>query len=334
MISQNNCKNLQQTAAVAHQIARAATLYGVTEIIVYNTDISTGAAEEKQQTKANEDAQLLLELLRYFVTPSYLRKSVLDSKIEEKIDRVAKKLPKLSRLPFLNHSEKYLQGYSVKKTATTNKSQKKRKSKAQIKEEKLTNLINIGEKQLMVLSNGVKVPIDTLVLVDKSKQSVVTVQEAFDLARNRKLKGEEPFWSPDGFGYRVRLASKFGQVFTECPFTDGYKFTAWAPCGGAEETESQAQEQAEALNSISVVNESSNDGFFKVGVPQADPKEDVPLLLVYGEWHELSATILFDKDNFEGLPEPQVLFDGRIKALRARQFEDAVLMGLAKVDGL
>ena len=192
------------------------------------------------------------------------------------------------------------------------KSAGKRKKKGQLAEEKLTTYINIGAEKYLQLSNGVKVPIHSRVIVNTESNAVATAAEAFDVACNHKVRGDT-----------ARHVAAFGQVFTESPYPDGYKYTAWAP----------AREAADlpALNSITLLPESS---FLKTGVPQADPKEDVPVLLVLGPWRELSAAILADQENFAGLDQAEPLFDGRLANSQAPSTEASVLNALARIDGL
>ncbi|KAF5126711.1 hypothetical protein DV495_003265 [Geotrichum candidum] len=325
VIDPAHCKTAHQAAWTAHKIARAATLYGISEIIIYDTPSlskeSTPASSESSSSSSN--GKKLAGYLNYFITPSYLRKQVFGPEVSDY--KAAQKLPKLSNLPFLSHDGKYLVGFSVPRRIEKlkGKSAGKRKKKGQLAEEKLTTYINIGAEKYLQLSNGVKVPIHSRVIVNTESNAVATAAEAFDVACNHKVRGDTAFWTPEGFGYTVRHVAAFGQVFTESPYPDGYKYTAWAP----------AREAADlpALNSITLLPESS---FLKTGVPQADPKEDVPVLLVLGPWRELSAAILADQENFAGLDQAEPLFDGRLANSQAPSTEASVLNALARIDGL
>lgn len=325
VVSKDYCKNPQQVAATAHQIGRAATLYGVAEIVIYR------ASKSEQDTSS---AALLAGFLRYFITPSYLRKSVFKGELST-YDPVAKKLPKLPRLPFLSHGEsgQYLQGLSVPRKVDKKKGKSKRKRAAMRAEEELTSYVNIGGEELLQLSNGVKIPVHSRVLVDKQKKAVVSVADVYK-SDTTAPGNEDPIWTPDSFGYSVREISAFGKVFTECPYTDGYKYTAWVPCRAAAVTADKDEATTKALASIALI---SDETFLKAGVPQSDPaatREDIPVLLVFGDWPSLSRAILADQESFAGLTEADPLFDGRLREGRATQPEDAVLEALAKIDGL
>lgn len=298
----------------------------MSEIIVYNssTPDSDSSTENKNISGKNTDnGKTLAGYLNYFITPSYLRKQVFGTDLT--FYDAAQKLPKLSGLPFLSHGGKYLVGVSVPRRIEKPKGKVsgKRKKKGQLADEKLTSYINIGTEKFLQLSNGVKVAVNTRVVVNTETQAIATAAEAFDVGRNRKVCGDAAFWSSDSFGYTVRHVAAFGQVFTESPYPDGYKYTAWAP----------AHEAAD-LPALSAITPLTDSSFLKTGVPQTDPKEDVPVLLVFGRWQELSAAILADQENFAGLPQAEPLFDGRLTASQAQSVETSVLMSLAKIDGL
>ena len=329
MICSQNCKTQQQVASTAHQIARAASLYGVTEIIVYNVE------SKKEDQSKETDVKRLAGFLRYFVTPSYLRKSVFSNLSDYES---AKKLPKLPRVPFLSHNSngaKYLEGLSVPRKIEKKKGKNKRKRKAMKAEEDLTSYINIGESEYLQLSNGVKIPIHSRVIVDKENKVVVSAAEAYGFGKKTgKLSAEEPIWFPEAFGYNVREVTNFGQVFTECLFPEGYKYTAWVPCSEVEGSPESTKSTQQALDLISLIEEET---FLKQGVPSSDPtnpKEDIPVLVVFGNWSELSTVILADQENFAGMVEAESLFDGRVRVSRAARIEDAALTILAKIDGL
>lgn len=339
VISDKNCKTQQQVASAAHQIARAATLYSVSEIIVYS------ASTDK--SKATKNTQLLAGFLRYFVTPSYLRKSVFPNDISSY--QVARKLSKLPRVPFLSHEpgSKYLQGLSVARKVEKKKGKNKRKKKAMRADEDMTGFVNIGEAEFLELSNGVKVPIHSSVIVDKEKKSVVGV--VADIYA--KPTPEDPIWTPGTFGYSVRQVDSFGSVFTECPYSDGYKYTAWVPC--AQDTNNDGNDddasiserssaaaaaataaEKQALSKISLIEDES---FLKQGVPQSHPTgegEDIAVLLVFGRWEDVSKAILADQESFAGLTEAEPLFDGRVRVSRATRIEDGALTVLGRIDGI
>lgn len=277
------------------------------------------------------DADRLAGFLNYFITPSYLRKSLFD---DLKPYASAKKLPKLPNTPFLSHTsstDRYLMGLSVAGKKVEKKSHKSSKRKSKKKE--TTSFVNIGESVYLELGNGAKVPVNSRIIVDTKNKTVVTVAEAYGglaaAAANENIETEEPAWTSIPLGYNVRVVKNFGDVFTESPFPDGYRYTAWVPCSEFLVSTSTAEATEQALKTVSLISE---DSFLKKGITEEE--DQVPLLLVFGKWKELAATILSDNENFGDLTEPTSLFDGRVRVSRATRVEDAVLVALAKIDGM
>lgn len=280
------------------------------------------------------DAERLAGFLNYFITPSYLRKSVFgDLKPYES----AKKLPKLPNTPFLSHkaspSGQYLVGLGV--ASKVDKKKHKTKSSKKKSKKNETSFVNIGGAEYLELSNEAKVPVNARVVVDVQKKILVSVAEAFKLPGD-SIDTEEPAWTTSGtaasLGYTVRIASSFGQIFTESPFASGYKFTACVPCSEFSVSASTKAATDSALSSISLI---TDDSFLQKGI-SAEPSdtEAVPVLLVFGKWKELATSILADVENFKDLKTPESVFDGRVRVSRATRVEDAVLIALAKIDGI
>lgn len=368
-------------AATAHQIARTAVQFGVSEIIVYDTakpsreesapvvvaqelekpkkivfgedssDEPQPSTEDKSTPITNDDdAELsdqdkLVGLLEYFVTPSYLRKSLFGDRTHF-FDSIAKKLPKLPGLDLLNHeNSRYFIGLSVNrkvrksKTRTitsSNGRKRKRKTKvtgsAEENDPGLTGYVNIGEKKVLKLAGKVKVPVHSIVVIDKETKAVVSPEDAFgndkklEQLQKKGIETSDTHWTTVGFGYKVRKVENFGQVFTECPYSGGYRYTAFAPC--AEFLEQQ--NKATGANEIALIEEET---FLIKGITTT-PGDDVPVLLITGKWKELEQAVLADSVNFAGLEKAQMLFDGRIRMGRGARVEDAVLIAMSKIEGL
>lgn len=370
-------------AATAHQIARTATLFGVSEIIVYDTaeavskeeavdtqpekpkKIVFGAEEEKdkdtkgcvkQEEEVLTDQDKLIGYLKYFVTPSYLRKSLFGDKLHF-FEGAARKLPKLTGVPFLNHSSsRYFVGLTVKrripgtkqrKIVSANGRKRKRKSKSKGEEAEdpnTTGYVNIGFKKVMKLSGETKVPVNTVVVVDKETCTVVSQEEAFGPKAMSKKEDKESEietssgeWTKLGYAYSVRKVNNFGKVFTECPYPSGYRYTALAPCleyfcnatGTSMDGEDKAKKGCE-LWDIPLIEEET---FLINGIPLA-PGEDISILMVLGKWSELEEAILNDKHELAGIEKARMIFDGRLRMGRGSRVEDALTMALSKIEGL
>lgn len=391
MISATNCRSGSQVASTAYQIARAATMYGVSEIIVYESneedhtkdnelppslDLNPGESAPKgkkikfdddddktaentsdtSDSKKNfkkEDESISLQdrligFLEYFVTPSYLRKSLFGNQLHH-FD-IARKFPKLPGLPYLNHSLKgqFLVGLSVpagskikknqkgKTISSTGRKRKARKSKTNKNEEDntMTGYINIGEKNFLKLKEDIKVPINSIVVVDKDEKKIVSPEEAFNnpnvsiIRQQSKHESSNLNWTNLGFGYKIRKASKFGKVFTECPFPGGFQYTALVPCMeflGNKDATAETE-----LNNVPLIEEET---FLIKGITST-PGEDVPILMVLGKWTELRECILRDNEDLAGVEQASMLFDGRLRMNRGFRVEDALMAALAKVEGL
>lgn len=402
-ISKTNCRSTQQVAAAAHQIARSATSFGVSEIVVYSTektsqeeeaaaltntpadkpkkivfgddddddnkngDKEDGKSADKDNSSGDElsEQDLLVGFLEYFVTPSYLRKSLFGEKLHV-FEGPAQKLPKLTGLPYLNHgSSRYFIGLSVqrripgskqRKTVSANGRRRKRKTNKndanKDNDPSVTGYVNIGFKKVMKLSDNAKVPVNSIVVVDKETGAVVSPELAFGPKASKKenkdgnKKGEfktefetsNPTWTKQGFAYKVRKVGNFGKVFTESPYPSGYRYTALAPCmeyfsdavGTSMDSSKQQKSAEQALSEIAVIEEET---FLIKGITTT-PGEDIPILLVLGKWSELEQTILSDGQELAGLEKAQMIFDGRLRMGRGSRVEDATLIALSKIEGL
>lgn len=301
------------------------------------------SSTELQVEEVETDAERLNNFLKYFITPSYLRKSVFKNL---KPFESAKKLPKLPNLPFLHDTlgtSQYLQGLSVG-TGTPSKVEKKKKTDKSKKSKKhdtnnTTNYIDIGASTYLELSNGCRVPVNTRVIVDTKTKSIVTAAEANwtnSKHRETSIETEEPTWGAQTFGgYKLRIADTFSQVLSEGPYsTTGYKYKAWVPCSEFTVSTSTSEATDTALKTIPLMTEDSIVKIQETLGDSAEDTDDVPVLLVFGKWKELSSVISADSDYFKDLAKPESLFDGRVRVGRDTRIEDAALIALAKIDGI
>lgn len=310
-IATGTCGSSLQQTSTAHQIARAALLYGVSEIVVYSIPEvkETSATEKKKivfgeeetrskQEEYDEDSLKLAGLLQFFITPSYLRKLLFN---DLKSFQHAKKLTKLPGLPFLNHSKgRYLEGMAIpakiqnKKMAAAIKKKNKTgsmKSKKEIAEESSTGKVNVGNKTVIDLENQT-VPVGSRVTVDIIDRKVVSPSTAY---------------GSDSFGYTVRIARNFGKVFTESIYPDGYTFSMYIP---SEEFTKHGEIE---LKKVSQVDRSGHT------------------LLVYGKWTEVQRAVEQDRQELEAVTNPESLFDGRLDVQRGARTEDVVMISLARL---
>lgn len=318
VISHSNARNLQQATFIAYQIAKAATLYNVSEIVVLSIPDTEAVAENSgpkvvsaatggqkimfdevanspkvEQNRNDDDSLLLATLLQYFVTPPYLVKAVFkDSKFRKKF-KYAEKLPKIPSLPFMannNVHKDFKEGLSVAKK--TPKIVKKNK-KVSGKKLSVTKYVNIGGDELLELA-GPDIPVNVRVTVDVKNKKVVSPRDAYGVSGNKST-----------FGYFVRVSRSFTSIFTESTFPSGYTKSYYISC----------------------------DDFY--GKPDTGIKKETfgdisegKILLVMSNWKHLEASFLVEA--FEGVAKVSELFDGEIEMEQGIRVEDAVMVGLAR----
>lgn len=328
-VSPTVCRSRQQATHIAHQIARTALYYGASEIIIYDIKkeeerperpvkkkiIFDETPEEEKPTGKKEeeesDAIELSKLLQFFITPSYLRKSVFGDLTKF---QYAKKLPKLPGLPFQNHEKnKYLEGLSVEGRIGKQKNKKKKglKSKKQLALESFTHYVNVGDKQVLKLADGQKVPLHSRVTVDTEKSKVVSPSEAYNINNSNSP------WSNQDFGYTVRVAPTFGKTFVQCPYPEGYSYTTYIPC-----------------EEFLLAKHDSNTATEVKLIEPHNLKNPQHLLLVFGKWTDVNVAVKADNEELAQLTDASGLFDSKIAVNPNSRVEDAMLMSLAKIDGI
>lgn len=317
IISSTNAHNLEQITAIAYQVARAATIYNVVEIVVLNVpsiakrheilEIQAGKAiKVDKKIKFNEslddsstdtsitsfnsnddenDFQLFENLLQYFITPPYLVKAMFkNSKYLPKF-KYAMKLPKLSTLPFMNNNnviKDFKEGLSIPKKSPG----KKQKNKL-----KMTKYVNIGESQPFELSH--EVPVNVRVTVDIKNKKIVSPTEAYGV-----------IGAKSAFGYYTRSTTNFHQIFTKSAQPDGYSASIYVNC----------------------------DNYFEssdFSMPPLTTENSSKILLVFGNPHDLDFCLKQDKQI--NVPNFKDLFDHSFCLSNVR-IEDALMIALTKLN--
>lgn len=313
IISKSNAYNLQQITSIAYQVAKAATIYDVPEIIVLDIPSieirneiieaqSTKTVKIDKKIKFNEEldptpepvsvssgtsstgnennSELFAILLQYFVTPPYLVKSVFkDSPYLPKL-KYASHLPKLPNLPFMNNNQvhkDFKEGLTIPKKSPG----KKNKNKLS-----MTKYVNIGEAEPLELVQ--EVPVNVRVTVDLKNKKVVSPIEAYGVIGYKS-----------NFGYYTRVAKQFSQIFVNSGHPDGYTSSVYVNCDNY------------------FGNEDTNLEF---------TKDNNRVLLVFGNPKDLKFS--FDQES-SLTGEFTDLFDKKTSIPNVR-IEDAVMIGLTK----
>lgn len=171
--------SLAQATAALHEISRAACIFHVSEITIYDVPVQDGSESKKtlleEKHELSNEAKLCAQLLQYFVTPKHLRRALLGS---QKPFLHARKMP---RIPGIGKAPSHIiEGITVQK----HKNRKKSRGN--------TPYVQVGAEYLFELK--AEVPVNRRVTVDTRQQKVVNSTPR---------------------GYIVRAVSKFSYVFTE-----------------------------------------------------------------------------------------------------------------------
>lgn len=288
----SNCQNLEQITFAIYQIARTATIFNVGEIVILDLEEKSDKAPKSQSSLS--DAMLIASLLQYFVTPPYLVSTVF-KKQYSRYFQVAMKLPRLSSLPFMRHTDsdqgRYREGLAIRMSKPGTASLKKK-----TKEFKQTKFINIGKEQPLELKSQL-VPVNVRVTVDTVDQRVVSPQEAYG----------DYVGANASYGYHVRVAKSFGAIFTECAFPKGYSQAVWVNSGDYYYNE-QLQKHRKVETQLPYLN--------KIIKPSDTPEEPAPpanLLLVCGKWDHINSSFQKSKHQFEGCDGAHQFFDSQLE---------------------
>ncbi|SMN20414.1 similar to Saccharomyces cerevisiae YGR283C Protein of unknown function [Maudiozyma saulgeensis] len=312
----NNCTNLDQITHVVYQIAKAATIFNVGELVI----LDLGDRKSKQNTEDKQrlsDSMLIASLLQYFVTPPYLVKSVF-KKQYMKYFVAAEKLPRLTALPFMRHynedNGRYREGLAVRMENPSSKS---------TKEYKQTKYINIGKSELLSLKTQL-VPTNVRVTVDVLEHKVVSPVEAYG-----NFVGAQ-----SSFGYHVRVTKNFGSIFTDCSFPNGYSQCIWANSGDYfydEQEKKYSKAETKVPRITKIVKPEPN------GEENSTQTQPANLLIVFGKWNDIKKSFNESKDQFEGCEGAHQFFDGQIEMPGASPqgnicIEDSCMIALSVLD--
>ncbi|CAI4035777.1 hypothetical protein SMKI_13G4290 [Saccharomyces mikatae IFO 1815] len=206
----SDCRNLSQITHRVYQVAKFASLFNVSEIIILENDSQVSATKNKIST-----AKLILALLQYFVTPPYLRNTVFNEKFRPYFT-AASKLPRLSTLPFTRYHKqdhgRYREGLTIRMQKPTLARKKTGKTFKQ------TKYINIGKAEALALQSQL-VPINARVTIDTITRKIVSPQEAYG-----DFTGLE-----SQYGYYTRIASSFTELFMNGTIKEGYTQSIYVP---------------------------------------------------------------------------------------------------------
>ncbi|GCE99983.1 hypothetical protein ZYGM_003004 [Zygosaccharomyces mellis] len=275
----SHCKNLEQVTYTVYQVAKAATMFNVGEIVVLDLGTMTGSTKEKKLS----DSMLIASLLQYFVTPPYLVNTVFKQKYLCYF-REAAKLPRLPSLPFMRYLQtdqgRYREGLAIRMSKPGIQGKK-------IKEFKQTKYVNVGKSEVLELKAQL-VPVNVRVTVDVIERKVVSPREAYG----------DFVGAQSSYGYHVRIAKNFGDVFMESALADGYSQALWVNCDDYYYNE---EKQRKILPFVD-----------RIIRPEAASQNVSNILLVFGKWKDVQKSFAASKDLFEGVEGAHQFFDGQM----------------------
>jgi len=207
-------QSLELATKVAGQIARAAAIFRVDEIIVL--DVQDGARPKVSEIRSGAD--FLARVLQYLETPQYLRRVLIPV---HKDLRFAGMLPPLDapHQPRQHEWLEYREGAVVEDVATPGA--------------ETSTLANVGLDRDVRMDYSVPKGMRVTVAMGPSAPAADTGEpyEGSLVSPSAPRERAGLYW-----GYSIRIARGLSSVFTECPFEEGYDVTVGtSEHGSAEE---------------------------------------------------------------------------------------------------
>merc|ERR1719354_231987 len=206
----SNCQTKELKSYVAGQIARAATIYKVDEIVIFTEDGSEPRQEFRGANRSDPNL-FLARVLQYLETPQYLRKELFPLHRDLKHAGLINPLDAPHHLRW-NQDCRFREGIVSEVLKDGCK-------------------VNVGWRRLVTIdkqfAQGTRVTID---FGESYEGGQVPTGRAVSPDTPRAKHGL--YW-----GYQTRMAHGIDKVISECPFKDGYDL-----CVGTSERGSNAQE--------------------------------------------------------------------------------------------
>ncbi|KAK9992551.1 hypothetical protein SO802_027536 [Lithocarpus litseifolius] len=198
----NNAQSLELATRLAGQIARAATIFRIDEVVVFDNksdSVNDYSVTELDSSDENETgAPFLIRILRYLETPQYLRKALFPKHNSLRFVGV---LPPLDAPHHLRKHEwaPYREGVTLKERSPDS-----------------GTLVDVGLHKHVVIDQVVEP--GTRVTVAMGTNRNLDTDLPREIASPSKPREESGMY----WGYRVRYASNLSSVFKDCPYKGGY----------------------------------------------------------------------------------------------------------------
>lgn len=212
-----NAQTLELKTALAGQIARAAAIFNVDEIVIFDEDAGkAGTTLDKNGNERNGGASepniFLARLLQYLETPQYLRKAIFPMHRDLRFAGLLNPLDCPHHLR-IEDDFPYREGI----TLPTNAGDPDKDTMV----EKGKTLVECGLKRRVIVNRKIKEGVRVTLGMKKikgSKNKEFIEADVVSPATPREKMGY--YW-----GYQVRLADSISSVFTESPYAEGYDLT-------------------------------------------------------------------------------------------------------------
>ncbi|KAL5541623.1 hypothetical protein UlMin_009333 [Ulmus minor] len=197
----DNAQSLELATRLAGQIARAATIFRIDEVVVIDSksdsEYGSGGPNLDNSDENESGAAFLLRILQYLETPQYLRKSLFPRHNSLRFVGV---LPPLDAPHHLRKHEwgPFREGVTLKERAPNSSG----------------TLVDVGLHK-NVLIDQVLDPGTRVTVAMGTDRNLDDVRQVASPSKPREEAGM--YW-----GYKVRYASNVSSVIKECPYKGGY----------------------------------------------------------------------------------------------------------------
>ncbi|XP_077218597.1 methyltransferase C9orf114 protein isoform X2 [Tasmannia lanceolata] len=201
----DNAQSLELATRLAGQIARAATIFSIDEIIVFDNkgtcvdNSGFTAAEDAEDT--DNGAKFLIRILQYLETPQYLRRSLFSKHVSLKFVGL------LPPLDAPHHARKhewvpYREGITLKEKPANS----------------MGTLVDVGLCKNVVVDQVLEPGVRVTVAMGTNRH--LETDYLHKVVTSFKPRETGLYW-----GYKVRYAPNINSVFRGCPYEGGYDHT-------------------------------------------------------------------------------------------------------------
>lgn len=197
----DNTQSFELATRLAGQIARAATIFRIDEVVVFDNQRESSNLTAEDTCDENESGTaFLIRILKYLETPQYLRKALFP---KHNSLRFVGLLPPLDAPHHLRKHEwaPYREGVTLALQPPTS----------------ATTLVDVGLSKNVVIDEAVEPGKRVTVAMGTNRQLDDEAHEVVSWWKPREEAGT--YW-----GYKVRYAPNISSVLKQCPYKGGYDY--------------------------------------------------------------------------------------------------------------